>query len=83
MFLILELLQNDYDDFGAIFYVKNILTSISHGFLTILLASSLLQLVCAQAPYNMRGLFGGCMVLVLMSPLFISVNLFLYHLTSH
>ena len=43
-----------------------------HGLLTMLLSSNLLQLVCAQAPYNMRGLFGGCMVLVLLSPLFIS-----------
>ncbi len=31
----------------------------------------MLELVCAQAPYNMRGLFGGCMVLVLLSSLII------------
>ncbi len=36
-----------------------------------LLASSMLELVCAQAPYNMRGLFGGCMVLVLLSSIII------------
>ena len=32
-----------------------------------LLASTMLELICAQAPYNMRGLFGGCLVLVLFS----------------
>ncbi len=32
-----------------------------------LLFSAMLELVCAQAPYNMRGWFGGCMVLVLLS----------------
>ena len=31
-----------------------------------------LYIVCAQAPYNMRGVFGGCMALVLMSPSIIS-----------
>ncbi len=36
-----------------------------------LLASAMLELVCAQAPYNMRGLFGGCMMLVLLSSLII------------
>ncbi len=32
-----------------------------------LLFSTMMELVCAQAPYHMRGLFGGCMLLVLMS----------------
>ena len=32
-----------------------------------LLASTMLELICAQAPYNMRGLFGGRLVLVLFS----------------
>ena len=64
VFLILELLQNDYSDLVAIEYVLN---SISQGLLTMLLFSSTMELVCAQAPYNMRGLFGGCMVLVLFS----------------
>ncbi len=69
VFLILELLQNNYGDLVAIKYVTIIINSISRGLLTMLLASAMLELVCAQAPYNMRGLFGGCMVLVLLSSL--------------
>ena len=46
-------------------------SSISTGVLTMLLATNMIELVCAQAPYNMRGLFGGCMVLVLLSSLII------------
>ncbi len=72
VFLILELLQNNYGDkLVAITYVTIVLNSISTGVLTMLLASTMLELVCAQAPYNMRGLFGGCMVLVLLSVLII------------
>ena len=67
VFLILELLQTNFDDLDAIKYVTIVLTSISRGLLTILLASTMLELICAQAPYNMRGLFGGCLVLVLFS----------------
>ncbi len=48
-------------------YVTIFLYSISKGLLTMLLFSTMMELVCAQAPYNMRGLFGGCMLLVLMS----------------
>ena len=40
---------------------------ISRGLLTILLATTMLELVCAQAPYNMRGLYGGCMTLAFFS----------------
>ena len=72
VFLILELLQNNYSDkLVAIKYVIIVLNSISRGLLTMLLFSTMLELVCAQAPYNMRGLFGGCMVLVLFSSLII------------
>ena len=68
VFLILELLQNNYGDLVAIIIVLN---SISRGLLPMLLFSTMIELVCAQAPYNMRGLFGGCMVLVLLSALVI------------
>ncbi len=69
VFLILELLQNNYDKLVAIKYVIIVLNSISTGVLTMLLFSAMMELVCAQAPYNMRGLFGGCMMLVLLSAL--------------
>ncbi len=71
VFLILELLQNNYSDVVAIKYVTIVFISISSGLLTMLLFSAMLELVCAQAPYNMRGLFGGCMMLVLLSHLII------------
>ncbi len=71
LFLILELLQSNYGDLVAIKYVTIVLDSISRGLLTTLLFSNMMELVCAQAPYNMRGLFGGCMVLVLLSSLII------------
>ncbi len=72
VFLILELLQNNYyNHLVAIKYVTIVLNSISRGVITMLLASTMLELVCAQAPYNMRGLFGGCMVLVLLSSIII------------
>ncbi len=71
VFLILEILQNNDSDLVAIKYVTIVLNSTFTGVLTMLLASTMLELVCAQAPYNMRGLFGGCMVLVLLSVLII------------
>ncbi len=40
----------------------------------------MLELVCAQAPYNMRGLFGGCMALAFFHPiLFIEHHINNYH----
>ncbi len=47
VFLILELLQNNYGDLVAIKYVTIIINSISRGLLTMLLASAMLELVCA------------------------------------
>ena len=71
VFLILELVQNNYGDKLVAKYVTIVLNSISTGMLTMFLASTVMELVCAQAPYNTRGLFGGCMVLVLFSSLVI------------
>ncbi len=67
VFLILGVLQNYYGDLVAVKDVSIVINSFSRGVLTMLLVSTMLELVCAQAPYNMRGLFGGCMVLVLIS----------------
>ncbi len=66
VFLILKLLQNNYGDLVEIKYITIVFNSISRGLLTMLLFSATMELVCAQAPYNMRGMFGGCMVLVLL-----------------
>ena len=68
VFLILKVLQNNYGDLVAIMHVVSIvINSVSRGVLTMLLASTMMELLCAQALYNTRGLFGGCMVLVLVS----------------
>ena len=75
VFLILKVLQNNYGDVVAIEYVIIVLHSISSGLLTILLAGTMMELVCAQAPYNMRGLFGGCMVLVLFSSFIVGFSI--------
>ncbi len=77
VFLILELLQNNYGDkLVAIKYVIIVLNSVSRGLLTMLLFSTMLELVCAQAPYNMRGLFACRMYGV--GVIFISYYWFLY-----
>ncbi len=78
VFLILEIVY--HSDLVAIDYIIDILHSVSQGLLTMLLASTMLELVCAQAPYNMRGLFGGCMSLVLLLPPIIS-NYFVLNIT--
>ena len=65
VFLILELVLYYHSDLVAVDSVIDIIHSVSKGLLKILLFSTMLELVCAQAPYNMRGLFCGCMVLVL------------------
>ena len=72
VFLILELVHYYHSDLVAVDYVIDIIHSVFQGFLAMLLASNMLELVCAQAPYNMRGLFGGFMALVLFSPEIIS-----------
>ncbi len=80
VFLILEIVHYYHSDLVAIDYIIDILHSVSQGLLTMLLASTMLELVCAQAPYNMRGLFGGCMSLVLLLPPIIS-NYFVLNIT--
>ena len=70
--VILGLVHYYHSDLMEVHYVIVILYSVSQGLLTMLLASAMLQLVCAQAPYNMRGVFGGCITFALMSPSIIS-----------
>ena len=55
VFLILKLLNNNDDNLVAIEYAKIVLNSVSQGLLGMLLVSNMLELVCAQAPYNMRS----------------------------
>ena len=84
VFLILELVYYYHSDLVAVSFVIDILHSVSRGLLTMPLCSTILELICAQAPYNMRGFFGGCMVFVLFSSYIIAnyfpsnLNLTLY-----
>ena len=75
VFVILGLVHYYHSDLMAVHYVIVILYSVSQGMFIMLLASAVLQLVCAQAPYNMRGMFGGCITLSLMLPSIISYSL--------
>ena len=62
MYLILEVIHL-YGNEQAM-WTTNILYSIVEGLLILLFSCALLELVPAQAPYNMRGLFAGYMIIV-------------------
>ncbi len=72
VFVILELVHYYHSDLVAVDYVIEIIHSVSQGLLVTLLVTNILELVCAQAPYNMRGLFGGWMTFVTISSFIIS-----------
>ena len=57
--LTLELIQHFYSDEQATIWLTIILHSVSKGLLSWQLSCATLELVLAQAPYNMRGLFAG------------------------
>ncbi len=65
LFLVLELLHHFLliDDY-LINTINTVLYSVLRGFLLRILMCTSLELICAQAPYNMRGLFAGCAVFV-------------------
>ncbi len=48
-----------------------VLQSISSGLLLLLLINNMLEFVCAHAPYNMRGEFGGWIILIIISTNFL------------
>ncbi len=62
--LLLEVAHNYAGNVVAINSVVIILYVVFTGLLPLLLVSTMLEFVCAQAPYNMRGLFGGFIVFI-------------------
>ena len=65
LFLVVEIVRNFYGDYEHVAeWITIVLFSVSKGWLTLLLFCALLELVCAQAPYNMRGLFAAYMTLL-------------------
>ena len=62
MYLILEVIHLHGNEQAM--WTTNILYSIVEGLLILLFSCALLELVPAQAPYNMRGLFAGYMSIV-------------------
>ena len=67
VFLILELVHHfSIIDDNTNDSVVTLLYSFSRGWLLRLLLCAMLEFVCAQAPYNMRGLFAGYIVFISM-----------------
>ncbi len=73
-FLALQLLYHYYNNAFGIYDAIYILRAVSNGLISILLVSTVLELVCAQAPYNMRGLFGSWIALIVGSSLFLEYS---------
>ena len=57
--LTVEVLGLVHEVGAAVLWTSGILHSIASGLCLQLLITSTLELVCAQSPYNIRGLFGG------------------------
>ena len=62
--LVLQVLFHYHRDIEALQFAAILLTSIFRGPLFLLLVNNMLEFVCAQAPYNMRGVFGGWIVFI-------------------
>ena len=73
VFLTLELIQKFYKDndsfIEGIKWITTVLYSLSKGLLPFSFFSTLFELICAQAPYNMRGQFAGYMIIIILSSL--------------
>ena len=59
VFLTLEIAIHYHNDIKAISTVLIVLQVSTKGVLSCLLGTTMLEFICAQAPYNMRGMFGG------------------------
>ena len=72
VYLILEVIHYFHGNEQATTWTTIILYSIVKGLLILLLSCAILELVPAQAPYNMRSLFAGYMTIVFSLPIFLS-----------
>ena len=72
--LILQVLFQYHSDIKALDSAATVLELISSGLLLLLLLNNMLEFVCAQAPYNMRGEFGGWILFIIFSSIsFLSI----------
>ena len=65
VFLTLEVAIHYQNDIKAISTVLIVLQASTKGVLACLLGTTMLEFICAQAPYNMRGMFGGWMLFIM------------------
>ncbi len=63
LLLLLELVHHYVEDENVVEWTKTILFNVSIGVL-IFLCGAVIELVCAQAPHNMRGLFFGYIAVI-------------------
>ncbi len=59
LLFVIDVVYTFYPHTHLLFLTSNILYSIATTFCTQIITTSMLEFVCAQAPYNMRGLFVG------------------------
>ena len=81
LYLILEVIHHFHGNEQATTWTTIILYSIVKGLLILLFSCALLELVPAQAPYNMRGLFAGYMTIVFLLSIYLSVCFGYYSVT--
>ena len=65
VFLTLEVAIHYQNDIKAISTVLIVLQASTKGVLACLLGTTMLEFICAQAPYNMRGMFGGSILFIM------------------
>ena len=65
VFLTLECIHHFYSNEHETIWITNIVYSVSTGLLSPLFLCAVFELVPAQAPYNMRGLFSGYITLLI------------------
>ena len=72
VFLVLELIHHYNNNEYTVKWVESVLLNISHGLLAMLLYTAIVELVCAQAPYKMRGLFANYASILILFAIFIA-----------
>ena len=83
VFLILELIHHFHGDEQTTTWIASIVYSVSNGLLSPLFLCAVIELVPAQAPYNMRGLFSGYITLLIVFSVTLgnSINSVFYNTT--
>ena len=82
VYLILEVIHYFHGNEQTTTWTTVILYLIVKGLLTLLLFCALLELVPAQAPYNMRGLFAGYVTIIFVLSIYVGIC-FSYYSTTY